>query len=149
MPHRKTHTVPVVFDGGPQRAPGGGCSGKQMAPSTPVCISSFPTSACSPSQGENLQAKVLLLAPRLASTVMDLIALLRGSPWCLPVRQDMLSQAQGQISLPNSGKYRLHVWPLDGSQPGILERSSSIPLCRQPKPRLQGAYASRWERFSR
>ncbi len=57
-----------------------------------------------------LKAKVLLVAPDWPqqSWMPDLIALLRGSPWRLPVRQDMLSQAQGQISLPNSGKYRLH-----------------------------------------
>ncbi len=51
--------------------PRGGCSGKQMAPSTPVCISSFPTSACSPGQGENVEGQSPAGGTRLASTVMD------------------------------------------------------------------------------
>ncbi len=52
-------------------APRGGCSDKQMAPSTPVCISSFPTSACSPGQGENVEGQSPAGGTRLASTVMD------------------------------------------------------------------------------
>ncbi len=40
-------------------------------PSTPVCISSFPTSACSPGQGENVEGQSPAGGTRLASTVMD------------------------------------------------------------------------------
>ncbi len=70
--HTGKHTLsPVVFDGGPQRVPRGGCSGKQMAPSTPVCISTFPTAACSPGQGENVEGQSPAGGTRLASTVMD------------------------------------------------------------------------------
>ncbi len=88
----------------------------------PVLLYAFPPFPLLPAvlaKVRILKAKVLLVTPDWPqqSWMPDLIALLRGSPWCLPVRQDMLSQAQGQISLPNSGKYRLHVWPLDGSQP--------------------------------
>ncbi len=70
--HTRKYTLsPVVFDCGPQRAPRCGCSGKQMAPSTPLCISSFPTSACSPGQGENVEGQSPAGSTRLASTVMD------------------------------------------------------------------------------
>lgn len=70
--HTGNHTLsPVVFNGGPQGTPRGGCSGKQMAPSTPVCISSFPTFAYSPSQSENFEGQSPVGGTRLASTVMD------------------------------------------------------------------------------
>lgn len=93
----------------------------------PVLLYAFPPFPLLPAvlaKVRILKAKVLLVAPDWPqqSWMPDLIALLRVSPWGLPVRQDMLSHAQGQISHPNPGKYRLLVWPLDGSQPGILEK---------------------------
>lgn len=71
-----------------------------------------------------LKAKVLLVAPDWPQQAWmpDLVALQRGPPWRLPVRKNMLSQAQGKLWHPNPGRYNLHVWPLDGSLPELWER---------------------------
>ncbi|KAL0151074.1 hypothetical protein M9458_053587, partial [Cirrhinus mrigala] len=76
----------------------------------PVLLYAFPPFPLLPAviaKVRYAKAKVLLVAPDWPqqSWMPDLIALLKGSPWHLPVRRDMLSQARGQISHPNPGKY--------------------------------------------
>ncbi len=44
----------------------------------------------------------------------DLISLLDGSPWEIPVRRVLLSQAEGMIFHPCSELWKLWVWPLRG-----------------------------------
>ncbi len=44
----------------------------------------------------------------------ELISLLAGSPWEIPLRQDMLSQARGTIWHPRPDLWKLWVWPLSG-----------------------------------
>ncbi len=107
--HTEKHKLsPVVFNREPQRAPRCGCSDKKKWP--PVLLYAFPPLPFLPAVLAKviiLKAKVLLVAPDWPrkTWMPDLIALQRESPWRLPVRQDMLSQAQ--ISHPNPGNYRL------------------------------------------
>ncbi len=119
--HTEKHKLsPVVFNRGPQRALGVDALTKKWPPVLLYAFPPFPLLPAVLAKVIILKAKVLLLAPDWPqkTSMPDLIALLRESPWRLPVRQDMLSQAQ--VSHPNPGKYRLHAWPLDGSQPEIL-----------------------------
>ncbi len=77
--HTEKHKLsPVVFNRGPQMAPKGGCSDKQMAPSTPV----FPLLPAVLAKVRIWKAKVLLVAPDWPQKTWmpDLIALQRESP---------------------------------------------------------------------
>ena len=58
--------------------------------------------------------KVLLIAPQWPGRhwFPDLVRLVHGSPWPLPVRKDLLSQVRGQIWHPNPAKLQLWAWPL-------------------------------------
>ncbi len=58
----------------------------------------------------------LLVAPFWLGQVWfsDLISLLDGSPWEIPVRRDLLSQAAGTIVHPRPELWKLWVWPLRG-----------------------------------
>ncbi|XP_060741844.1 uncharacterized protein LOC132856323 [Tachysurus vachellii] len=63
------------------------------------------------------QVNLLLVAPRWPSRVWftDLVSLLNGTPWEVPVRRDLLSQAQGAILHPRPEMWKLWVWPLRGT----------------------------------
>lgn len=58
---------------------------------------------------------LLLLAPFWPSQVWfsDLIILFEGPPWEIPLRPDLLSQAQGKIWHPHLDLWDLFVWPLN------------------------------------
>ncbi len=60
--------------------------------------------------------RLLLVAPFWPGRVWfsDLISLLDGSPWEIPVRRDLLSQAEGMILHPRPELWKLWVWPLRG-----------------------------------
>ena len=62
-------------------------------------------------------SRLLLIAPRWPTRVWfsDLISLLDGSPWAIPIRRDLLSQAQGTVFHPRPELWNLHVWPLRGT----------------------------------
>ncbi len=150
--HTGKHTLsPVVFDGGPQRAPRGGCSGKQMAPSTPVCISTFPTAACSPGQGENVEGQSPAGGTRLASTVMD-----AGSNRFVE-RVDMASPSQTghAVSGPRSdlpAEFReVQVARLATRWESARNLGEAVLTTLQAAkaPSTRRLYASRWGRFSR
>ncbi|XP_059894386.1 uncharacterized protein LOC132447566, partial [Gadus macrocephalus] len=57
---------------------------------------------------------LLLVAPHWPGRPWfpPLLKLLNGEPWCLPERQDLLSQVGGRIWHTNPGRLRLCVWPL-------------------------------------
>ncbi len=63
------------------------------------------------------RSRLLLLAPRWTTRIWfsDLISLLDGSPWAVPVRKDLLSQAQGTVFHNRPELWNLHVWPLRGT----------------------------------
>ncbi len=60
--------------------------------------------------------RLLVVAPFWPGRVWfsDLISLLDGSPWEVPVRRDLLSQAGGAILHPRPELWKLWVWPLRG-----------------------------------
>jgi hypothetical protein len=45
----------------------------------------------------------------------DLIFLLDGSLWAIPIRRVLLSQAQGTVFHPQPEFWNLHLWPLRGT----------------------------------
>ncbi len=60
--------------------------------------------------------RLLLVAPFWPDRVClsNLISLLDGSPWEIPVRRDLLSQAEGMILYPCPELCKLWAWPLRG-----------------------------------
>ncbi len=61
--------------------------------------------------------KVLLVAPlwRNQPWLSELTQLLTAAPWPVPLRRDLLSQANGTIWHPRPELWALHLWPLNGS----------------------------------
>ncbi|XP_048030341.1 uncharacterized protein LOC125257733 [Megalobrama amblycephala] len=62
------------------------------------------------------QVRLILIAPRWPGRVWfsDLVSILDGSPWEIPVRRDLLSQAGGTIFHPRPELWNLWAWPLRG-----------------------------------
>jgi ribonuclease HI len=62
------------------------------------------------------KASVILVAPNWPNQpwFADMMELLVDSPWEIPLRRDLLSQANGTVWHPNPGLWNLHVWPLRG-----------------------------------
>ena len=58
--------------------------------------------------------RILLIAPRWPGRhwFPDLLRLVHGSPWPLPIRPDLLSQAGGLIWHPKPATMQLWAWPL-------------------------------------
>ncbi len=66
-----------------------------------------------------------------------------SSPWPIPLRRDLLSQANGTIWPPQPELWALHVWPLDGSFFVLLERVlNTMAEARAPSTRC--LYALKW-----
>ncbi len=79
----------------------------------------FPPVALLPGVLERVRrdgVRLLLVAPFWPGRVWfsDLISLLDGSPWEIPVRRDLLSQAGCTLVHPHPELWRLWVWPLRG-----------------------------------
>ncbi len=68
--------------------------------------------------------KLILIAPlwRNQPWVSELFQLLKAALWPIPLRRDLLSQANVTIWHPWPELWALHVWPLDGS----LSSSQSV-----------------------
>ncbi len=60
--------------------------------------------------------KLILIASlwRNQPWVSELFQLLKAAPWLIPLRRDLLSQANSTIWHPRPELWALHVWPLDG-----------------------------------
>ncbi|XP_067307872.1 uncharacterized protein [Pseudorasbora parva] len=59
---------------------------------------------------------LILIAPRWpkAPWLAEIIPLLYAQPWCLPLRTDLLSQANGEIYHPHPNRVALWAWPVKG-----------------------------------
>ncbi len=95
---------------------GAGCYGTDLAEASSVHFSPI---ALLPGVLERVRrdgVRLLLVAPFWPGRVWfsDLITLLDGSPWQIPVRRDLLSQAEGMILHPRPELWKLWVWPLRG-----------------------------------
>ena len=60
--------------------------------------------------------QLLLVAPWWPTQpwFAELVSLIVGSPWEIPLRQDLLSQARGMIWHPRPDLWKLWAWPLSG-----------------------------------
>ncbi|XP_073720453.1 uncharacterized protein [Misgurnus anguillicaudatus] len=79
----------------------------------------FPPIALLPGVLERVRrnnVRLLLVAPFWPNRIWfsDLVSLLDGSPWEIPVRRDLLSLAGGSILHPRPELWKLWVWPLRG-----------------------------------
>ncbi|XP_058634818.1 uncharacterized protein LOC131542294 [Onychostoma macrolepis] len=77
----------------------------------PLCLI-IPTLARVREQGLSL----ILIAPRWpkATWLAEIVPLLYAEPWRLPVRTDLLSQANGEIYHPHPDRVALWAWPVRG-----------------------------------
>ncbi len=101
-----THPVPLGLDAMVQTWPR-------------LHLYAFPPIALLPGVLERVRrdgVRLLLLAPFWLGRVWfsDLISLLDGSAWEIPVRRDLLSQTRGTLVHPRPKLWRLWVWPLRG-----------------------------------
>ncbi|KAL0187573.1 hypothetical protein M9458_014672, partial [Cirrhinus mrigala] len=90
-------------------SPGAGCHGTDVAEASSVCS---PPIALLPGVLERVRrdgVRLLLVAPYWPARAWfsDLISLLDGSPWEIPVRRDLLSQAGGTILHPRPELWKL------------------------------------------
>jgi hypothetical protein len=79
----------------------------------------FPPIALLPAVLERVRqdgVSLLLVAPFWPARVWfsDIILLLAGPPWQIPLRRDLLSQAGGSVLHPRPELWKLWVWPLRG-----------------------------------
>lgn len=68
---------------------------------------------------------VLLVAPlwKTRPWFPELVQLSDTSPWPVPLRKDLLTQANGTLWHPRPDLWALHVWPLNGYRRPFLRRS--------------------------
>ncbi len=80
----------------------------------------------------------------------DLISLLRGSTWEIPVRRDLLSQVEGTIFHPAQELWKLWVWPLRGtsSNPELPQRGNCMPWSGNSSPPVGSVLEFLEARFS-
>ncbi len=95
---------------------GAGCHGTDVAEASSVRLS--PGCSAPRSSGESApgRSSAAISSPVLAgpSMVLGSDSLLDGSPWEIPVRRDLLSQAGCTLVHPHPELWRLWVWPLRG-----------------------------------
>ncbi len=96
---------------------GQGRVGPRLAQPPPLCI---PPIALLPQVVRRVREqdhKVLLVAPlwRNQPWLSELTQLLTAAPWPVPLRRDLLSQANGTIWHPRPELRALYIWPLNGS----------------------------------
>ncbi|KAL0170910.1 hypothetical protein M9458_035506, partial [Cirrhinus mrigala] len=92
--------------------------------------------------------RLLLVAPYWPARAWfsDLISLLDGSPWEIPVRRDLLSQAGGTTLHPRPELWKLWVWPLRVASGLSTEVVETILQSRTPSTRK--LYALKWRLFT-
>ncbi len=85
--------------------------------------------------------KLILIAPlwRNQPWVSELLKLLEAAPWPIPLRRDLLFQANGPLWHPRPELWALHVWPLNRS---LLTYQSTIAEARAPSTRRLYARAA-------
>ncbi len=94
-----------------------GCPGPRMAQPSALCFhpSRFATAGTQASQGTMAQADSNSSLWRRCRGVSELFQLLKAALWPIPLRRDLLSQANGTIWHPRPELWALHVWLLDRS----------------------------------
>ncbi len=125
-----------------------GCPGPRVAQSSALCFPSnrSATSGTQTSQGATALSLIALLW-RNQPWVSELFQLLEAAPWPIPLRRDLLSQANGTIWHPWPELWALHVWPLNGSLSGLPERVLNM-MAEARAPSTWRLYALKWSVFS-
>ncbi len=110
-------TLPVVLLPVPLSAERGRAH-SALASSQALCVSSDQNIASGVMQDQGGASVSDTHSPELAEQPWfpDLTELLVAPPWPIPVRRDMLSQADGSVWHPNPELWSLHVWLLQGCQ---------------------------------
>ncbi len=95
---------------------------------------------------------LLLVAPFWPGRVWfsDLISLLDGSPWEIPIRRDLLSQAGGTLVHPQPELWKLWVWPLRGALLIASGLSTEVveTILQSRAPSTMKLYALKWRLFT-
>ncbi len=89
--------------------------------------------------------KLILIAPlwRNQPWVSELFQLLKAAPWPIPLRRDLLSQANGMIWHP-----RPELWALHVCEPFVLAERILNTMAEARAPPTRRLYALKWP-FSR
>ncbi len=114
-----------------------------------LLLSAFPPIALLPQVVRHIREqghKVLLVALlwRNQPWLSELTQLLTAAPWPVPLRRDLLSQANGTIWHPRPELWALYIWPLNGSLPERVLKT--ISEARAPSTRR--LYTLKWYIFS-
>ncbi len=97
--------------------------------------------------------QLLLVAPYWPGRpwFADPVGLLEDSPWEIPVRRDLLSQAGGTIFHPRPELWKLWVWPLpDGAHFIATGLSTEVveTILKYRVPSTRKSYAAKWQLFT-
>ncbi len=92
--------------------------------------------------------KMILIAPlwRNQPWVFELFQLLKAAPWPIPLRRDLLSQANGTIWHPWPELWALHLWLLNGSL--FLPERVLNTMAEARAPSTRRLYSLKWSIFS-
>ncbi len=127
---------------------GQGRVGPRLAQPPPLCIppdrpASTGRQACQGTGSQGAIGGPLVEEPTLvvrADSATD------SSPWPMPLRRDLLSQANGTIWHPRPELWALYIWPLNGSLLASQRVLNTISEARAPSTRH--LYALKWSVFS-
>ncbi len=102
-----------------------GCPGPRVAQLPSLCVPSncSATAGTQTSQGTTAQASSNRPPPGGTSRgCLSYSSCSKQPPWPIPLRRDLLSQANGTLWHPRPELWALHVWPINGS----LSTSQSV-----------------------
>ncbi len=119
----------------------------RLAQSSALCFPSnrFATAGTQASQGAT--AQTYSNSPPLEEPAVGVIPAVRSSPWPIPLRRDLLSQANGTLWHQQPELWALHVWLLNASLFGFPERVlNTMAEARAPSTRC--LCALKWSVFS-
>ncbi len=103
---KRQHSLPNVFLEGQGRV------GPRLVQPSPSCFSPY---CPDPAGNQAKQSSVSAPLWRNQHWFAELSWLFTAAPWPIPLRRDLLSQANGTIWHPQPELWALHLWPLDGS----------------------------------
>ncbi len=100
-----------------ERASGDRCAGARMASHSPLCVPTDNVDIPNTLKSEGGGTTIDTIAPRWPGKywLAKIIHMLYEDPWSLPLRRDLLSQAEGEIFHPHPERLALWAWPVSGS----------------------------------
>ncbi len=133
---RRQHSLPNLF------FKGQGCVVPRLAKPPPLCFSPNRPDPAANQRIREQKYRVLLVAPlwRNQHWFSELVRLLTAAPWPIPLRRDLLSQANGTICHPQPDLWALHRWPLD-KEPTVLPENVLNTISQAGAPSTRQLYA--------